>query len=57
MTLVEQVKTTLTLRGGPISATAAERATYAGFLDSMRQGFNGNWDQLDAYLAREQAST
>ena len=56
VTLVEQDgKTTLTLRGAPINATAAERATYAGFLDSMRQGFGGTWDQLDAYLAREQA--
>ena len=56
VTLVEQDgKTTLTLRGGPINATAAERATYAGFRDSMRQGFDGTWDQLDAYLAREQA--
>jgi uncharacterized protein YndB with AHSA1/START domain len=45
-------KTTLTLRGGPINPTEAEMQTYAGMFDSMRQGFGGTFDQLDAYLAQ-----
>lgn len=44
-------KTTLTLRGGPINPTEAEAKTYAGMFDSMRQGFGGTFDQLDAHLA------
>src|SRR4051794_25616045 len=56
VTLVEHDgKTTLTLRGGPINATEAERATFEAGFDSMRQGFGGTWDQLAEYLAREQA--
>jgi len=56
VTLHEQDgKTTLALRAAPIDATAAERATFEGFLNSMRQGYGGTWDQLDAYLAKEQA--
>ena len=45
-------KTTLTLRGHPINATEVERNTYAGFRDSMKQGFGGTFDQLEAYLAK-----
>lgn len=45
-------KTTLTLRGGPINPTEAEAKTYAGMFDSMRHGFGGTFDQLDAYLAQ-----
>lgn len=45
-------KTTLTLRGGPIAPTEAEAETYAGMFDSMRQGFGGTFDQLDAHLAQ-----
>ena len=52
LTLTEQDgKTTLTLRGGPINATDEERKTYVSMFDSMRQGFGGSLDQLDAYLA------
>jgi len=52
LTLTEQDgKTTLTLRGGPINATEDERKTYVSMFDSMRQGFGGSLDQLDAYLA------
>jgi uncharacterized protein YndB with AHSA1/START domain len=55
MTLTEQDgKTTLSLRGGPIGATAEEQAFFEGMFDSMRQGFGGTWDQLEAYLAKEQ---
>jgi uncharacterized protein YndB with AHSA1/START domain len=45
-------KTTLTLRGGPINATAEELAVFRASFDSMRQGFGGTWDQLAAYLSR-----
>ena len=43
-------KTTLTLRGGPINATAAERDKFKAFHNSMQQGFGGTFAQLDAYL-------
>jgi uncharacterized protein YndB with AHSA1/START domain len=53
MTLTEQGgKTTTSLRGGPINATEEERKIFAGMADSMRQGFGGTFDQLDAYLAK-----
>jgi uncharacterized protein YndB with AHSA1/START domain len=45
-------KTTLTLCGGPINATAEELKTFAGMRDSMRQGFGGTFEQLDDYLAK-----
>ncbi len=48
-------KTTLTLHGIPVNATEAERRTFAAGHDSMRQGFKGTLDQLEAYLAKEQA--
>ncbi|TXK83831.1 SRPBCC domain-containing protein [Paenibacillus sp. N3.4] len=44
-------KTTITLRGGPINATEEERAAFRGMKDSMNQGFNGTFNQLEAYLA------
>lgn len=51
MTLIEQGgKTVLTLRGGPINASEAERKCYEGMFDSMQQGFAGTLDQLDEYL-------
>lgn len=43
--------TVLTLRGAPLNASAEEVAAYAGFHASMRQGFGGTFDQLDAHLA------
>jgi len=52
MTLAEAGgKTTLTVRGGPIDPTEAEAKTYLGMFESMRQGFGGTFDQLEAYLA------
>lgn len=42
--------TMLTLRARPIEATADEHKVFAGLFDSMRQGFGGTFDQLDAYL-------
>jgi len=53
MTLTEQSgKTTLSLRGGPITSKAEEIETFVGMFDSMRQGFGGTFDQLDAYLTK-----
>lgn len=53
MTLTEEgEQTTLTLRGGPINASEDEREVFAGMADSMRQGFGGTFDKLDAHLAR-----
>lgn len=52
LTLTEQDgKTTLTLRGGPINATVEEQRLYVSMFDSMRQGFGGTFDKLEAYLA------
>ena len=45
-------KTTLTLRGAAINATEAERQTFEGGFDSMRQGFGGTMDQLETYLLK-----
>jgi uncharacterized protein YndB with AHSA1/START domain len=44
-------QTTITVRGGAINASAEERRTFAENHESMRQGFGGTFDQLDAYLA------
>lgn len=44
--------TRVDLRGGPIDATPDERKTFEGMRDSMRQGFTGTFDNLDAHLAR-----
>lgn len=52
----ERGRTTVSLRGHPINATEPEIATYAGFFDSMRQGFGGTLDQLEAFLARSAAA-
>ncbi len=43
-------KTALTLRAYPLDAGAAERRTFTGLFDSMKQGYGGTLDQLDAYL-------
>ena len=45
-------RTTLTMRGVPINATAEERQTFLGMHGSMRQGWTGTLDQLAAYLGR-----
>jgi uncharacterized protein YndB with AHSA1/START domain len=49
-------KTTLTLKGAPVNASDAERATFAAGHKSMQQGFAGTFDQLDAYLATEESN-
>lgn len=43
--------TTVTVRWHPHDATAEELATFDAGRDSMRQGFGGTFDQLEAYLA------
>ena len=47
----EDGKTRVTLRGGPIHCTPEEADTYHSNYPSMRGGFGGTFDQLDAYLA------
>ncbi|HEY1172439.1 MAG TPA: SRPBCC domain-containing protein [Verrucomicrobiae bacterium] len=52
LTLTEQAgKTTLTLRGVPFNATAAEQQVYLEHHSSMQQGFGASWEQLAIYLA------
>ncbi len=43
-------KTTLTLRGAPVNATASERRTFKDGYKSMEGGFKGTLDQLEEYL-------
>jgi uncharacterized protein YndB with AHSA1/START domain len=49
-------RTTLTLRGAPVNAGDAERATFAANHKSMQQGFAGTFEQLDAYLATQRSN-
>jgi len=44
-------RTRLTLRGGPINASAAELASFTAAIGGMEKGFAGTFKQLDAYLA------
>jgi uncharacterized protein YndB with AHSA1/START domain len=53
MTLIEQGgKTTLTLRGAPLNASEEARKMFASMHESMRGGFGGTFEKLDAYLAQ-----
>jgi uncharacterized protein YndB with AHSA1/START domain len=45
-------KTTLTLRGGPINATAEEYKAYTDMFSNMQQGYKGTWELLEEYLAK-----
>ncbi len=47
--------TTLTLRGSPVRATVGELATFRENTANVKQGFQGTFAQLDAYLAATQA--
>src|SRR6266849_1150797 len=47
-----QGKTTVTVRWNAYNATEAERKTFEAGRDSMREGWTGTMDQLEAYLAR-----
>ena len=52
LTLTEHAgKTTLTLRGGPINATAEELGAFEAGRAGMQGGFAGTFDKLDRYLA------
>lgn len=44
-------KTTITMRGVPYNATEEETALFVNMFDSMRGGFAGTLDRLEAYLA------
>lgn len=48
--------TTLDLFSEPINASESEVSTFHGMMDSMRQGFGGTMNQLEAYLGALQAS-
>lgn len=43
-------RTVMRLQGAPLDATDAEWAVFKGMHGSMRQGFGGTFDQLEAYL-------
>jgi hypothetical protein len=45
--------TLVTGRSSPINATPAEVKTFTGMFDSMRGGFDGTFDKLDAHLASQ----
>jgi len=47
-------KTTLTMRGVPHDPTEAETKAFKEALKYLTPGFQGTFDQLEAYLAREQ---
>src|SRR5438132_5253184 len=47
-----QGKTTVTVRWSAYNATEAERKTFEAGRDSMKQGWTGTMDQLEAYLSR-----
>jgi uncharacterized protein YndB with AHSA1/START domain len=44
-------KTKLTLRWSPLDASAEEQATFDAAHDSMRGGWSGSFERLEAYLA------
>ena len=44
--------TTVTLRAGPINATAGERARFASIFESMTQGYGGTFEQLANFLSQ-----
>jgi uncharacterized protein YndB with AHSA1/START domain len=45
-------KTTLTMRGVPLSATEEELNTFEAAHDMVQKGFAGTFDQLADYLAK-----
>ena len=56
LTFTEQDgKTVLEMGGGPLEATEAECAFFAGMNASMQGGFKGTFDLLAAYLAEGEA--
>jgi uncharacterized protein YndB with AHSA1/START domain len=49
-------RTTLNMTGAPYNASEDERAFFQSMFPSMRQGFAGTLDQLDAHLAALQGA-
>lgn len=47
-------KTTLTMQGGPVNATAEELAAFDEMAPMVKQGFGGTFDQLAEYLESQQ---
>lgn len=47
-------KTTLTMQGGPVNATAEERAAFDEMAPMVKQGFGGTFDQLAEHLESQQ---
>ncbi|HLL26845.1 MAG TPA: SRPBCC domain-containing protein [Xanthobacteraceae bacterium] len=45
-------RTELTIKWLPLNADEKERATFDGARDSMKQGWSGTLDQLDAFLKK-----
>lgn len=45
-------RTLITDRAVPLNATEEERRTFEENLEGMKQGTDGSWDQLAAYLAK-----
>ena len=43
--------TLLTLHGGPVNASDVQRKTFYDAFSNVQQGFNGTFEQLDAYIA------
>lgn len=43
-------RTTLTLQGNPVNASAVQEETYNSIKDNMQQGFAATFDKLDSYL-------
>ncbi|MDF2652109.1 MAG: Activator of Hsp90 ATPase 1 family protein [Paenibacillus sp.] len=43
--------TILTLKGGPLKASAEEQAVYNGMAPMLQQGLEGTFDQLADYLS------
>jgi uncharacterized glyoxalase superfamily protein PhnB/uncharacterized protein YndB with AHSA1/START domain len=51
MTLTEvNGRTTLTLQGHPVNATAAQETTYHSIKENMEEGFGGTFDKLEKYI-------
>lgn len=48
-------KTAIIVRWAPLEATDAERKKFNSGHDSMKQGWTGTFEQLDAYLAKPRA--
>jgi uncharacterized protein YndB with AHSA1/START domain len=46
--------TTLTLQGHPINATTEQIAVYHSIMQNMQEGFEGTFNQLEMYLAKDQ---